>query len=240
VTRKAGSEAYGRLAERQAARWDRMGRTSEAGKHAPAVTLSRLPGAGGEEVGHLVAERLDYGFFGREIVERVAEELHVGHWVVQGLDEQVRGGIERSLWDLFGQGSFSEDTYLRAVTRSIATLGRRGGVVIVGRGAPFILPADQALRVLLVAPRPTRVERYAKVLGIGPHEAEAELARAERQRETFALRQFGVRQTDPVLYDLMVNTGGLDPQAAADLVVHALRLRFPDAGVPATPERRSP
>lgn len=233
MTPKAGSEAYGRLAERQAARWDRTRRASAPERYAPAVTFSRLPGAGGDEVGRLVAERLDYGFFGREIVEHVAEELHVGHWVVQGLDEQVRGGIERSLWDLFGQQSFSEDTYLRAVTRTIVTLGRRGGVVIVGRGAPFILPADQALRVLLVAPRPMRVERYAKVLGIAPDEADAELARAEQRRETFALRQFGVRQTDPVLYNLVVNTGELSLPDAADLVVHALRLRFPDAEVPA-------
>jgi cytidylate kinase len=194
---------------------------------APAVAFSRLPGAGGEEVGRLVAEQLDYGFFGREMVDQVADEIGVDHWTMRGLDERVRTAIERSLSDWFGRSSFSEDAYLRGMSHAIATLGERGGVVIVGRGAPFLLPAERTLRVLLVAPRATRLERYASVKQISSGRADAELTRAEQERSRFAERQFGVQQADPVLYDLVVNTGTLGFEGAAGLVVQALRLRFP-------------
>lgn len=226
MSAKFASDRYSLLADLQGTRWSRMRRAAPA-RPAPAVAFSRLPGAGGAEVGRLVAEKLDYGFFAREIVDQVADELDVDHWIVRGLDERVRTAIERSLSDFFGRSSFSEDAYLRGVTRVIATLGRRGGVVIVGRGAPFVLPADRALRVLVVAPHAMRVERYAKVKGIPSQQAEAELGQAERRRELFAERQFGVQHADPLLYDLVVNTGTLGFEPAAALVVQALHLRFP-------------
>jgi cytidylate kinase len=222
-------EGYARLAERQAARWSAEEAARAEKAYAPAVALSRLPGAGGEEIGRLLAEKLDYGLFDRELLDQVAKELHVDHWVLRGLDERVRTGIERSISELAGRTSVLEDQYLRAVTRAIATVGRRGRVVVVGRGAPFILTSDEALRVLVVAPRAERVKRYARVKAIPAAESEAALDQAERDRAAFARRQFGVEHTDPTLYDLSVNTGTLGFEHAVDLVVQALRARFPDA-----------
>lgn len=226
MTARYASDRYSALADRQARRWER----TQPGKpeaSAPAVAFSRLPGSGGDEVGRLVAGKLDYGFFSREIVEHVAQDLGVDEWTVRGLDERVRSSIERMLSDFFSRHPLHEDTFQRAVTRVITTLGRRGKVVLVGRGAPFIVPPEQSLRVLLVAPRELRIERYAQHRGVPAAQAEAELARAERDRNEFAQRQFGVRQDDPMGYDLVLNTGTLGLEATADLVVQALRLRFP-------------
>jgi cytidylate kinase len=222
---KYASNPFIQLADRQARLWSQLQAKPEM--RAPAVAFSRLPGAGGEEVGRLVAEKLGYGFFAREILDHVAKELDVDHWLLRGLDERVRTSIERMISDLFSRHSVREDTYLRALTRTISTLGQREGVVIVGRGAPFILPPDRALRVLLVAPRAMRIERYAEAKKFPPEQAEKELARAEQSRSEFAEWHFGLRQEDPVLYDLVLNTGTLGFDAAADLVVQALGLRFP-------------
>ena len=72
-----------------------------------------------------------------------------------------------------------------------------------------------------------RVERYAKVKGIPVDRAESELSFAEQQRAAFTERSFHVQQNDPLLYDLVINTGTIGLEDAADLLVEALRRRFP-------------
>jgi cytidylate kinase len=216
------------LADRQMRRWELQHPSAGGARRpSPCIAISRLPGSGGAQVGELVARWLDYGFFGQEIVDEIAREVGVDHWVVKGLDERMRTAIDRYLADTFTHRKFTEDDYLWHVSRIVATLGRRGSAVIVGRGAPFLLAADEALRVLVVAPRSLRSERYAKVKNLSPALAEQALDRAERQRGEFARSQFGVRQDDPLLYDLVVNTGSLDYEAAAGVIVEALRRRFP-------------
>jgi cytidylate kinase len=113
------------------------------------------------------------------------------------------------------------------VSRTVATLGRRGSAVIVGRGAAFLLGRDEALRVFLVAPRPVRIERYAKVKELPIDRADEALRRAEEQRAEFARLQFGAQQEDPLHYDLVLNTETFGFEAAAGLIVEALRRRFP-------------
>lgn len=229
VPPKVRSAKHELLADRQLRRWELQHRmaSSDAPRPAPCVAISRLPGAGGEEIGRLVAKWLDYGFFDREFVEEIARDLHVDPWIVQGLDERVRSAIDRFLGDAMGLSRPTESDVMQRIARIVATLGRRGNSVIVGRGAAFLLSTDEALRVLVTAPRAQRIERYAEVKRLDPAQAEAALARAEEERNVFARRQFGVSQEDPLLYDLVLNTGTLSFEAAAALVVEALRRRFP-------------
>lgn len=225
---KVVSERSRVLANRQMRRWELQNPAAGGALGpSPCVAISRLPGAGGAEVGQLVARWLDYGFFGRSLVDEIAREVDVDHWVLRGLDERVRSAIDRYLADTFTHREFTEGDYLWHVSRTVATLGRRGSAVIVGRGAPFLLSREEALRVLVVAPRSQRVARYAAVRGLVPPEAEATLSRVEQQRAHFVRAQFQAQQDDPLLYDLVVNTGMLSFEAAAGVVVEALRRRFP-------------
>lgn len=227
VSGKVASETYRLLADRQMRRWELQRRAGAPARRAPCVAISRLPGAGGAEVGRRAAEALDYGFFGREVVDEIGRERGLDDWLIAGLDERMRTAIDRFVGDCFSQRRFRESDYLRHVTRAVATLGRRGNAVIVGRGAAFILSPEEALRVLLVAPRPARLERYAAVRGLPADRAEEVLARAEEQRSEFAQKQFGVRQDDPLLYDLVLNTASLGFEHAAEMIVETLRRRFP-------------
>jgi cytidylate kinase len=161
------------------------------------------------------------------MVDEIAREQGLDHWLVAGLDERVRTAIDRFVGDTFSRLQFRESDYLRHVTRAVATLGRRGSAVIIGRGAPYILSPEDSLRVLLVAPRPTRLERYAEVRELPADRAEQVLARAEEQRSEFLQKQFGVRQDDPVLYDLVLNTATLGFERAAHVIVETQRRRFP-------------
>jgi cytidylate kinase len=207
-------------------RWERNRRSAAAERPQPCVTLSRLPGAGADEFGRRLAERLDYAFFGIEIVDRIARETGLRYELVAGVDEHVRGTIERYVVDAFRGARFTESDYLRHVVRTVAALGERGAAVILGRGSPFILPAERALRVFLTAPRAHRVERIAKQEQLSPEAAEARLSALDDDRRAFLVHHFRRDPDAPEHYDLMLNLGTLSLDAALDLCELALRARF--------------
>jgi cytidylate kinase len=193
----------------------------------PCVAIANLPGSGGGEVGRLAAEALGYGLFGREIVDEIAKRRNVSEELVRGLDQRVRSVIDRYVADSFGSRSFSEADYLTEVVRTVTTLGQRGMAVVVGRGSAFILRPEVALRVLVIAPRPFRIERWCKLHGLDAERAAQAVDAEDARRVEFVRHSFGARLDDPVHYDLVVNTGMLGFETAARAIVGVLRERFP-------------
>jgi cytidylate kinase len=207
------------LVDHQIRRWhlETASRGSEPRKRC--VVLSRHPGSRAEELGQRLAEMLGYTFFGIEIVDRIARKAGIQRELVEGVDERVRGPVEAILDGLRGRSPrFSESEYVKRLVRVVSTLGEVGSAVIVGRGSPYILGAERALRVLVTAPRSERVERLAKRLDLPFAEAESRLDREEEARRQFIQRSFQVDPDDASLYDLAVNTGTLGVDGAADLI----------------------
>ncbi len=178
----------------------------------------------------LLAERLDYAFFGVEIVDRIARQTGIQQELVAGMDERVRSAIETMIDGLRNRPApFSESDYVARIVRVIATLGEGGSAVIVGRGSAYVLGPTQALRVLVVAPREERVERLAKRYDLPLAEASARLEREDANRRQFVERSFHVDPDDASLYDLSLNTGSFGIDGAVDLVEEVLARRWPES-----------
>ena len=105
-----------------------------------------------------------------------------------------------------------------------------GLAVLLGRGSPFILAEDRTLRVLVVAPRPWRVQRRVDETGESAEEATKQIEQDDESRQRFLRADFKVEPDDPRLYDLVVNTASLGIEGAAELIVQGLRRRFPGDG----------
>jgi cytidylate kinase len=217
------------LIDRQMRRWNLQQASEGPRLPPPCVALSRLPHSGAEEIGRHVAERLDYGFFGREIVDRIAGEQGIQRRLVAGLDEKIHGTIDRYVADAFRVHAFTESDYLRHVVRVIVTLGNRGMAVILGRGAVFVLSPARALRVYVVAATAARIDRLAESRGLSHEQAAEMIGEEDAKRREFFRHQFGVAPDDPLHYDVVVNTGTLSIDAAVNVVLEALRSRFPGA-----------
>jgi cytidylate kinase len=98
-----------------------------------------------------------------------------------------------------------------------------GNVVVVGRGAQVVLRAKpDALHVRLTAPLGTRIRRHQVRAGLDVEEAREQVLERDRASAEFVQRFYDVDVGDPVLYDLILNTGRLPLEAAADLIVAAL------------------
>ena len=214
------------LVERQGRRWELERRRPALPPRPRCIALSRLPRSGGAELGRRVAEKLEFGFFGIEIVDQIARELGIQRHLVELLDEQVRSVIDRYVSDSFRRGVVTESTYVRQLVRVLATLGEGGRAVILGRGSAYVLRPERTLRVLVAAPRAYRVGRLAVETGLGGQEADDQLKWEDRKRLEFIRHHFDVDPDDPTLYDLVVNTATLGLDAASALVVEALRSKL--------------
>jgi cytidylate kinase len=201
-------------------RWEQESRNPRPRSAGLCLALSRHPWSGAEELAERLAKQLDYELFGIELVDHIARQEHVQRQLVASLDERMRSAVERWVVDAFRTRSFRESDYLRAVVRSISSLGERGRAVILGRGAPYVLPPERALRVLVTATREQRVAKLAQAQGVDAAEAARRLADADAERRRF-LSQFGVDPDDPALYDVAVNCARLELDGAAATVLSA-------------------
>ncbi|HSJ95668.1 MAG TPA: cytidylate kinase-like family protein [Myxococcota bacterium] len=212
------------LFERQARRWAIERRAGMPAPRGAVVSISRQPWAGGDEVAERVAGWLDYGLFGLDHLRELARDPSLRDRLVADLEPAARTAIEERARLLFGE---LDEAEVREVASVVAALGERGMAVVVGRGAIAVLPRERTLRVLVVAPRETRAERLAAALDLPPVAANARLEREDRERLAFLRDRLGLASDDAALYDLVVNTERLAPDAAAALVVEAVRRRFP-------------
>jgi hypothetical protein len=221
------AEQLAQLFERQARRWAIDRREGMPLPRGPVVAFSRLPASGGDEIARRVAEWLDYGFFGIEVLDRIARDPSLLGHLEADLAPPLRAAIEARLALVFASARIGEEGHLREVVRAITTLGERGMAVLLGRGAVAILAASRTLRVLVVAPTAVRVERLAASEGLARDAAAARLDAQDASRAAFLRSHFELTHEDPTRYDLVLNTEALSIDSAAALVVDALRRRFP-------------
>jgi uncharacterized protein len=199
------------------------------------VCIARADGAGGEEVGKLVADRLGFSYVDAEIVARAAARGGLDPAVVA--DAERRRSLVRRALDAFaesggsGWGGFapaalteepSEDELRALIREAITETMARGRVVIGGHAASHTLePSAACLRVFVTASPATRTARVAQ-------SEQTDLARAERLikdsdtgRADYLKRFYDISDELPSHYDLVVNTDTLSLEAAAALISHA-------------------
>ena len=196
----------------------------------PVVTIGRQYGAGGLSVGRFVAERLGVPFYDRELLALAAKESGLCEAVFERHDEKPAETPFFAPWSVpfhtaarpLGQQVFF------AQFDAIRALAAKGGCVIVGRCADFVLDGrPNVLRVFLRAPLKARLARIMEREGVGEAAARKRLRAAEKDRAAFYNYFTDRKWGDAETYDLCLNTG-LFPsdEAVADLVAAAARAAF--------------
>lgn len=213
-----------KIVEEQIKRWQVDQKKKYKKPIRPVITVSRLPGAGGRSLAKKLAEDLKIDLFDSAIVEEIAKNSKVSLRIVQTLDEQ-----DRSIFDdwiqALGENHMWSYEYLEHLTRVVGGIGAHGHAIIVGRGASYILPTEVCLRVLVVAPLQTRINNVIKAYGVSESEAKRRIIRTESDRKAFIRKYFNADMTDPMNYDLVINTKNFDIDAAVKVVTEAFSSR---------------
>lgn len=187
------------------------------------IALSREAGSGGFRVAREIGKRLNWPVYDHELLEHLATELHVDVDQLEFVDERPGNFLVDSLKAFSAVSNVTEVKYFRRLINLIMALGEHGECVIVGRGAPFILPVATTLRVRLLAEGKDRVASVARERGLNPTEAAKFVENTDRERIRFIKDHFHKDPSDPQNYDLVLNCSRFTGEECAEIIVGAVR-----------------
>ena len=201
-----------------------------------AVCISHTSGAGGEEVGRLVAERLGFLYVDEEIVARAA--ARGGVQAAEVASEERRKSLAARVLEAIAQGGdawamggsvplrageeLSGDDIRVLIRETIEQTAARGNAVIVAHAASHaVRPGPAVLRVLVTASPETRATRVAGAEGLDQAGAARAVKDSDAGRADYLKRFYEVGEELPTHYDLVFNTDTLSVEQAAELVSRA-------------------
>lgn len=225
--RSQSSQSIKHLVEEQFRKWE-MRKMKESKKETPSpvITISREPGSNGHLIAIELAKQLDIDLFDVNIINEVAKSTKMSERVVMTLDEKGRSLLDEIVNTLEKERHLWDHQYLNHLTKIIVTIGKHGRAVILGRGASFILSSDTTLKVRIIAPDKVKINNVAYELGISKKEAKQRIVNVKSERKAFMKKYFNVNASDPIHYDLVLNTAKLSVDAAVDVIKTALHLRM--------------
>lgn len=217
---------------RQIRLWERTydnGKVRRGEYSFPCITVSKEIGSQGVELAHRLASRLHWQVFDKELVEYISNNAHVRRNVVESFDEKTQSEIETWVRTLLDRHALASDKYFKHLISVIMTIGEHGRAIILGRGGNFILSPYKSLRLKTVAPLEKRIDYTVNQLSVSKKEAEKIVSQADKERLAFVRRFFHHDAKDPLGYDLVLNMGSLDLNAAEEIVIQALKAKFPES-----------
>jgi cytidylate kinase len=211
------------------------------------VCISRTMAAGGETVGHVVAQDLGFRYVDEQIISKAAELAQVDPAVVAAT-EQRRPLLERLLdklamaYDLAGPATLAVGLPLDAlapnqaayranpddlrvlIRAAIHEVARAGRAVIVAHAASMALSGVPGiLRVLVTASPDVRAQRWATVQGCDTQAGTAAIAASDHARRDYFQRFYKIKEELPTHYDVVINTDVLTPDQVSHAIVAVAR-----------------
>jgi cytidylate kinase len=199
------------------------------------ITISRQFGAGGSLVARLVAERLGWSVVDNELVDEVARRIGKPAVEVAEREERVPSFVERLARALVASPevpmvtatpveSLDEAELVKVTEAVVAEVAQHGRVVLVGRAASAVLARETgAIHVQLVAPRAFRIQVVAERSGSDPRTAEKQISETDAQRARYHKQYYHREWSDPVNYHMVLNTGAMGFEGAAEMIVARAR-----------------
>jgi cytidylate kinase len=219
---KESNHSAAAYADRRIQQWETFKQDAERSPRIhPVITICMEPGSGGSLVAAKVAENLGFDFFHRDLLEVMSITAKVDAKVLERLEKERLSGMEDVVSQMINDRYLYPGLYMEYLEKVLRTLSRRGRAVVVGRGANFILPVEERFAVMVVAPREVRIQRIADHYGTLAEDAEKRIDNRRKRRAAFVHKNFGRNISDPVFYDLTVNTGAFSVEAAARAICAA-------------------
>jgi osmotically-inducible protein OsmY len=179
----------------------------------PVIAMTHEMGSLAKDVALQLAQELNLAVMRHEVVEHVAERMHVPTSLISRLREGKAGLVERFRTDDRSVAVYTAEEVLE--------LADRGNVVLRGWGATrWLRPVPHVLCVRVTRSLARRVEWVMEHLQIDDEAfAEAEVQRSDHAHAARMHQRFGVTWGDPLLYDMILNTERL----SVDSCVQAIR-----------------
>ncbi len=200
----------------------------------PAITISRMTGAGGRTVASSLAEYLQvripghepWTVFDQNLVEKVLEDHHIQKRVADFMEECHKSMLRDSVEEWMGLHP-SSWTVVQWTNATILRLAQMGNVILVGRGAMVITSKVKTVfHVRLVGSLQKRIERVEQVYGLDRKGAVNYIKKKDEGRRKYLKDNFDADVDSPFLYHVTINMDLVRYDEAAALIGNEVFKRF--------------
>ena len=183
----------------------------------------------------IVAAELGAEVVDKKLIEEVADRLSIQPSDVEAETERPRTLLERlvrsfsTLEPGLGAGwvpPYPDPLYdprkeiIALTEQAIREVADTGNAVIVGRGAGFVLhDRPGVFRVFLRAPEEVRVKTLMARLGFSEADARRKMHETDSNRAAYSKQLYGHDWCDPDEYEVVINTGRVSYQTAAQMIL---------------------
>lgn len=205
------------------------------------ITISRQLESLGDDIAHMVCDRLGYQYFDKQMMVQVGHELGLDANVIQeavdfqpvaksllerwfGSTQRLTGG-DPSSWTFSARSDALQALTIANLMDIIEAGYKKGNVVIVGRGGMAALKnKPDVLHVRIMAPLEVRIRRMVDRLHCSRDEAVQKIKERDASDVDWIKRYFDLDSHDPQLFDLIINTAKITPAGATELIIQAMNL----------------
>ncbi len=203
---------------------------------AKVITIGRQFGSAGHDIGKLIADRLGFEFYDKELVEMAAKQSNISNETLKEIDEKATSSLLYSL----ASGSYSlrgisgplyyemplNDKLFIAQSDIIKSVAQKGDCVIVGRCADYVLDDvedAQVYNVFVYAPLEYRIKRVMEALKLTEKQAKDRILKTDKQRKTYYNYYSNKDWGEMKNYDVCINTAKFGIENSAKMIIDYIK-----------------
>lgn len=195
------------------------------------ITITREFGSMGRNIAKLVAEKMKYNYYDRDIIELATKELRGNIDQLSAFEGKKVTVFGKMMYPL-GLGTAAMQEKLYEMEKSIIIeLATTENCVIVGRCSDYILHEcgiDKMLNVFIYAPYSKRIELCQSELNLTPSQAEKYIEDVDKARQNFYKYHTGVGFHSTKYRQLMIDSSTLPFDDCADIICGMANHTFSD------------
>lgn len=203
----------------------------------PCITISRETGARADIISEKIIEFFQKSYngnpvpwttFDRNLIEKVIQDHHLPQNLVKIMEEEKYSAVKSIMIELLG-GQPPIFTLVHKTTETILQLAQIGNVIILDRAANIITSKQpNSFHVRLVAPLEDRIEHIRELYNYDRQQANDFIKHEDIDRRDYVMNYFHKEISDPLLYNLTINTHLMTADESAELIGNSVIKKFPD------------
>ena len=191
------------------------------------ITIGRQHGSSGREIARLLAEKLNYKCYDKEIVDEAANHSDFSRDLIDAFDEK-----RMSAFILHAGGYGLNENFrlnmqvVSAQFEAMRNIAEKGNCIFVGRCADYILrDHDDLISVFILGDMDERLKCLERRQGLDEVEARKKIKEGDKDRSSFYRYYSDQTWGDAQNYDMCINSSKLGVEGTVQVILDYIKAR---------------
>lgn len=191
------------------------------------ITIGRQHGSSGREIARLLAEKLNYKCYDKEIVDEAANHSDFSRDLIDAFDEK-----RMSAFILHAGGYGLNENFrlnmqvVSAQFEAMRNIAEKGNCIFVGRCADYILrDHDDLISVFILGDMDERLKCLERRQGLDETEARKKIKEVDKDRSSFYRYYSDQTWGDAQNYDMCINSSKLGVEGTVQVILDYIKVR---------------